>query len=403
MKLKKILAAAAAAAVAVSTMAVSTFALSTKDYLKDGTVFINADKPEDPTWAIDAGIDQTEVYGVTYHVTFGDAEWYGGGIGANSPSTGWKQIEWGTNAKEITADKEAGTITWLNDEPVFKADDKYAQFWLQTWTGADTMTVNSADVLGKDGVVLSTDDAPAAEETTETASAAAYNVNTVMVMQENATWTNNKSSEVAITAEGEYTYKLDGLSIDPATATVLYIKDAACVDETPAGYQSDIGEISLEYKSLKINGADVAVKDGAQTAIKDGIFDFALYNIWAENYIDLPTDTITSVELTVAVSAAAAAPAEETATAEADEQDEDEDVDVDVDEEEDADEDEDDAPAAVEADETEAVPAATEEPAPAPAAETATAAPATGNTAAATIVAVMAAAGAAAIVSKKRS
>ncbi|MDE6746818.1 MAG: hypothetical protein K2J72_09295, partial [Oscillospiraceae bacterium] len=127
MKLKKILAAVAAAAVAVSAMAVNTFALSTKDYFKDGVVYINADKPEDPTWAIDAGVDQTTVYGVTFHVTFGSAEWYGGGIGANSPSTGWKSIEWGTNSKEITADVENGTITWLSDAPVFKADDKYAQ------------------------------------------------------------------------------------------------------------------------------------------------------------------------------------------------------------------------------------------------------------------------------------
>lgn len=167
MNFKKIVATLAAAALSVSALSVSAMALSTKDYLKDGVVYVNADKPEDPTWAIDAGVAQTDVYGVTFHVTFeGNAEWYGGGIGANSNSTGWKSIEWGTNSKEITADVDNGTITWLSDAPIFAETDEYAQLWLQTWTGK--VTVNSADVLGKDGVILSTDDAPAETEASET-------------------------------------------------------------------------------------------------------------------------------------------------------------------------------------------------------------------------------------------
>ena len=167
MNFKKIVATLAAAALSVSALSVSAMALSTKDYLKDGVVYVNADKPEDPTWAIDAGVAQTDVYGVTFHVTFeGNDEWYGGGIGANSNSTGWKSIEWGTNSKEITADVENSTITWLSDAPIFAESDEYAQLWLQTWTGK--VTVNSADVLGKDGVILSTDDAPAETEASET-------------------------------------------------------------------------------------------------------------------------------------------------------------------------------------------------------------------------------------------
>ncbi len=176
MKLKKILAAVAATAVAVSAMAINTFALAATDYLKDGVVYINADKPEDPKWSVDAGVAQTDVYGVTFHVEFKAEEvaneetWIGGGIGANSNSTGWKQIEWGRKDKEITADLENGTITWLSTEPVFKADDAYAQFWLQTWGG--TVTIKSADILGKDGAILSTDDAPAETEATEATEAA---------------------------------------------------------------------------------------------------------------------------------------------------------------------------------------------------------------------------------------
>lgn len=64
MKFRKILAAVAAAAVVVSTMAVNAFALSTKNYIKDGCLYINADKESDPNWAADAGADCTSIYGV---------------------------------------------------------------------------------------------------------------------------------------------------------------------------------------------------------------------------------------------------------------------------------------------------------------------------------------------------
>ena len=149
MNFKKIVATLAAAALSVSALSVSAMALSTKDYLKDGVVYVNADKPEDPTWAIDAGVAQTDVYGVTFHVTFeGNAEWYGGGIGANSNSTGWKSIEWGTNSKEITADVENNTITWLSDAPIFAESDEYAQLWIQSWGGS--LTVDSVELLYAD-------------------------------------------------------------------------------------------------------------------------------------------------------------------------------------------------------------------------------------------------------------
>ena len=166
MNFKKIIATFAAAAISVSALSVSALALSTKDYLKDGVVYINADKPEDPTWAIDAGVAQTDVYGVTFHVTFEDnAEWYGGGIGANSNSTGWLQTEWAAADKPCVADYENGTITWFNNAPIFAETDAYCQVWLQTWGG--TVTVVDADLLGADGKVIDIDfgadeeDAPA--------------------------------------------------------------------------------------------------------------------------------------------------------------------------------------------------------------------------------------------------
>ncbi len=180
MKLKKIVAAVAAAAVAVSAMAVNAFALSTKDYVKDGTIYLVSEKAEEPNWTADAGVAVTDIYGATYHVTFDAAEvanestWIGGGIGSNSNSTGWAQNEWGRNDKPIVADLENGTITWLSDKPIFAADDAYAQIWLQTWGG--TVTVNSIDILGAGGTVIATGEeaaAPAEEATTEEETAAA--------------------------------------------------------------------------------------------------------------------------------------------------------------------------------------------------------------------------------------
>lgn len=165
MNFKKIIASVAACALAVSAMAVNTFALTTSTHMTDdkGTLYVISEKPEEekPSWITYSGYTIEDVYGVTFHVEFkaeevaDPASWIGGGIGANSNSTGWKSIEWGRNDKEITADLENGTITWLSDTPVFKADDKYAQFWLQTWEG--TVKIVSVDVLGKDGAVLSDD------------------------------------------------------------------------------------------------------------------------------------------------------------------------------------------------------------------------------------------------------
>ena len=165
MNFKKIIATVAAAALAVSAMAVNTFALTTETHRIDSTLYVVSEKPdtEKPSWITNSGYTISDVYGVTYHVEFNadevadPAAWIGGGIGANSNSTGWKQVEWGRSDKDVIADLENGTITWLCDAPVFKESDNYAQFWLQTWSG--TVTVKSIDVLGKDGVVLS-DDTP---------------------------------------------------------------------------------------------------------------------------------------------------------------------------------------------------------------------------------------------------
>ncbi len=132
-----------------------------------------------------------DVYGIRYTVDFDDAEvaddaaWIGGGIGANSESTGWEAHEWGkaSGEKEITPDFENGIIEWMDTEPIFSADDTYAHLWMQTWGGS--VTILQIEVLDADGEVLwSTTPvevekeetpeliAPAPEETVEEAPAA---------------------------------------------------------------------------------------------------------------------------------------------------------------------------------------------------------------------------------------
>ncbi|MCM1329380.1 MAG: hypothetical protein NC253_08045 [Ruminococcus sp.] len=174
MKIKKIIAAVAAAAVAVSTMAISAFAIDKSDYYADGTLYLVADDGS-PQWAVDNNVDITSIYGAKVYCTFDaseiadDSAWIGGGIGTNSPSSGWKQVEWGRNAKEIIADLDNGTITWQSTEPLFKADDKYAHIWTQAWGG--TVTFDKIELLDKDGNVIEGGAAPAETEaaTDETA------------------------------------------------------------------------------------------------------------------------------------------------------------------------------------------------------------------------------------------
>ncbi len=240
-------------------------------------------------------------------------------------------------------------------------------------------------------------------ETTDAAADSGVSIDTVMVIQENATWATTKSDAVTITGAGDYTYTLSGLAIDPATLTVLYIKDASCVDADPAaGYTATIPGGSAVVKSFKINGNDVALSGDSSLYDDSGkIIDMCFFNTWAakETFFEAPAETIETVEVTISVSASASEAAPAPAVVE---EDEDEDVVV-----------EDDADVEVESDEvvedaapevveevtlTEAVAVET-----VPAVDTTATAPVkTGNAAAASIAFVMVAAGAAAVVSKRK-
>lgn len=163
MKLKKILAAVAAAVVAVSTMAVNAFAI--KDY-PDGYVLD----------LIAEGYDVTAVAGFTFKISGDIDSGTGGGVGFNSATTGWDSTEWGNADAGKTINASGGEVTIKRDAPVFKESDvtdpknPYAQIWMQQWWGTD-VTIDSVTVLDVDGNALAAgavapaDDAAPADDT----------------------------------------------------------------------------------------------------------------------------------------------------------------------------------------------------------------------------------------------
>lgn len=147
-------------------------------------------------------------------------------------------------------------------------------------------------------------------------------VDTVMVVQDSATWANTLSENVTITGDGEYSYSISGLDIAPDTLNVIYVKDASCIESTPKDYASGLLGADAEVVSLKINGSDVTVNPGSTLYDNSGnVLDFCLYNIWSadDTWIDVPVQNITSIDLTIKVTAGgAAAPADTGETADAD-------------------------------------------------------------------------------------
>lgn len=94
-----------------------------------------------------------------------------------------------------------------------------------------------------------------------------------MYAQNQADWSTAASDPVTVNADGEYTLKLEGLSIAPDTLTVIYIKDTAVVAEEKT--KSDLAsDIQILTKSLKINGNEIALTEGYPTTLTDaGVFD----------------------------------------------------------------------------------------------------------------------------------
>ena len=215
MNFKKIISTVAAAAVAVSTMAVSSFAI--KDYPDGYTLDLIAE-----------GYTVTDVYGFTFNISGDIDSGVGGGVGFNSATTGWESHEWGNADAGKELNGSDGKVTVLKDAPVFKESDvtdptnPYAQIWMQQWWGSD-VTIDSVDVLGADGVVLTP-----AEKTEDIAAEAADEAADATVAADDADESLDDTADVAdeeVTADDAADE--DVVADDAADEDVVVTDDAA--------------------------------------------------------------------------------------------------------------------------------------------------------------------------------
>ncbi|MBQ4486468.1 MAG: hypothetical protein II936_05635 [Oscillospiraceae bacterium] len=429
MKLNKIIGGIAAVVLAASLASVSASALSANKYIderkpgKDYFVIVNSDDKKIAGWSADASIAASEVYGVRFYIKVNDpSQGYGGGIGINSTSNNWESHDWGNAdaGKEITSDGK--TVELLKDAPVFKDGDAYANFFLQNWWG--DFTVTSVELLGKDGVVLSVDDAPAeteaapAEETVaettvaETAAEEAAEEDTAAEEEEDFE-EEDEEEDVYVEVNAIPMFASTDWSVSDMSANSMTITgDGTYTMEFQAAGSPDFGVFCIDFEGMYANYPtaeavlDKIVVDGEEVEFdpdqiaygdleEKGNFRIDIYNQYSETKDTtgfdhtLPINETLEVTFTIKGLDDAALAAD---SAEAEE----EDIDFEEEEEEAAPVEE-EAPVTVE----EAAPAETEAaPAPAPAAETSSTG--TGNMSVPAIAAVMALAACGAVASRKR-
>ncbi|MDE6725735.1 MAG: hypothetical protein K2J79_09035 [Ruminiclostridium sp.] len=157
------------------------------------------------------------------------------------------------------------------------------------------------------------EEAPAPDDTQQPAPPATEGLETALYVGNSVDWNIVSSESVFVAIGNEYTYSVSGLDIAPDKLTVIYIKDVAV--ENKEAEKSDIDPVKVTVTSLKINGNEVAVKEGVPTGLNEnGVFDIAYFNTWGDSFIDLPEENINSVEITVKVEKADPAPVDTEAT-----------------------------------------------------------------------------------------
>ncbi len=137
---------------------------------------------------------------------------------------------------------------------------------------------------------------------TLTVSVFAYEDNELVLAYSNsADWKYYASDPVAITGDGEYTLKIEGLDYAMEQINVIFVKDAkvhheeATVSAFPKG-------IEILTKSVKINGEECPLTDGYPTTHNGDIIDTCYYNVWATSYIDTAgIFDVQSIEVTIEV------------------------------------------------------------------------------------------------------
>ena len=181
MKLRRILAATAAAAITTAAMSVAASAQFVTAYSPDDNnqfICMQSDDWHVPMLADPA--DLSKVAGFSCTLTLDDAQledylwvksempdtWFGGEIGVNSPSTSWKVLaKWGHEGDasaeifwEATDTDGVYTCTYMADAPIFAADDYYAFFFFQDYSTYKEYNWNISDetLYAADGSVIKT-------------------------------------------------------------------------------------------------------------------------------------------------------------------------------------------------------------------------------------------------------
>lgn len=414
MKLKKILAAVAAAAVAVSTMAVNAFAVSTikSDFAADDgqmnyQFFVIKDGKN---VANDVDVTKIDSFDVTF--TW-EGDWAGGKVITQCPANGWKEIgefSSGDDGKMFANIKSGEPFNVKVDEP-FAADSEYVIMTFQNYSSME-ITLANVKLKDADGNVLY--EAGAAAAPAEEAKS------NVAELNKEAGFIDGQTPSVTITNADFGVTDIKSVKVDIEIApdagefawndwcgSAVKVTDADGVKYYAFGgaqvtWNNDVDKDDTDDIIGGVNG-DQWLGTVANRAITldvpvNGEFTIDIITMWYDSY----EGTTYTVKTATADGAAAAAPAPAADAAEAEaapeaEEAEDEDIDVDVEVDFEPEEEEEDEPEAAPA-ETEAAPVETE----APVADAVTTPVKTGNVAVASVAVVMAVAGVAAIASKKR-
>ena len=111
-----------------------------------------------------SGCDLTadDVYGITFYLGldgYKDGEYPNGAVGPNSASTGWGQVEFAVESKELVFDTSNNSVTYLSSSPVFSAKDfaskdDYREFFIVNYGSPAPFSVKDWAILGKGGKQL---------------------------------------------------------------------------------------------------------------------------------------------------------------------------------------------------------------------------------------------------------
>lgn len=184
MKLRRTLAAVAALAVAATTTVTSFAAAKMPEGTNQSSGMFTCLRADDgtPTDLKNTDLAHTITsFSLTLKCKDKDFEaevaegltWYGGAVGFNSNSTGWKSVEWSIQdgVKPLTL-KATDTryeyiISYSQDTPIFTESDEYCQLWIQDWTGTYDFSLVSYEILNADGVDVRTLDSEVPAEEPE--------------------------------------------------------------------------------------------------------------------------------------------------------------------------------------------------------------------------------------------